>query len=181
MDNGGTNQLVMAKLVVLSKGFSGKTCDIGGERITIGRRDDNKLPIAEGSVSGRHCEIRLREGKVFVKDLGSTNGTFIGERKVEGEVPLPAGAVLRVGQVDIRFETGDGSGISSSLDKTIVLKQGGVKLDDLENTQSVSIGKDKPFTKKRNQINRVFTILGVVMVVVILVFLGFALSKLTGN
>ncbi len=170
----------MAKLVALSKGFSGKSCEIGEKKITIGRRDDNAFPIAEGSVSGRHCEVYRKAGKIFVRDLGSTNGTFVGEKPVDGEAHIPAGMVLRVGQVDIRLETGAGAPDTGPLDKTVVLKQGGVRLDDLEQpTQSVAIGRDKLFSKKSNQINRLFLFLGIGGVVAILALLAFAVYQLT--
>ncbi len=172
----------MAKLVVLSEGFSGKTYDLKTDKTTIGRVDDNSFPIPEGSISSHHCEVNLKGGKVIVKDLGSTNGTFISDKPVKGEAELPPGKILRLGQVQIRLETSEGDSSQSDIDKTVVLKQGGVKLDDLEKgTQTVSFGKDAPFAKKSNKINKIFIGVGGILLLVIIGCIIFALMKLKGN
>ena len=71
----------MAKLVVLTQSLAGRSCDLSGERTTVGRVEDNIFQIAEPSVSSHHCEIMLKGNDVVVKDLNSTNGTFINGRK----------------------------------------------------------------------------------------------------
>ena len=73
----------MAKLVVLSEGFAGKTYELKTDKTTIGRVDDNSFSVPEGSISSHHCEVNLKGGKVYVKDLGSTNGTFVNEKQVK--------------------------------------------------------------------------------------------------
>ena len=174
----------MVKLVVLSEGFSGKTCDLTADKLTIGRVEDNGFQIPEGSVSGRHCEVRLQEGKVYVKDLGSTNGTFIGGKKVNSEALLRPGKILRLGQVEIRLETEKNAGKTSEIEKTIVLEQGqgGVKLGDLERpTQTVTFGKDNLFSKRSNKINKIFVGVGIVLVIVIIGLLVMAFMDLMGN
>ena len=172
----------MVKLVVLSEGFAGKTCELKADKLTIGRVEDNGFQIPEGSVSGRHCEVRLKEGKIYVKDLGSTNGTFIGGKKVNSETLLRPGKILRLGQVEIRLETEKNAGETSEIEKTIVLKQGGVKLDDLERpTQTVSLGKDSLFSKRSNKVNKIFVGVGIVLVIVIIGLLAWAFIKLMDN
>src|SRR5208283_5585953 len=94
----------MAKLVVLSAGMTGRTQDLKVEKTTIGRVEDNTLQIAEPSVSSHHCEVLLRGGEVVVRDLSSTNGTFINGEKVTESVIKP-GQILRLGQIEMRLET----------------------------------------------------------------------------
>src|SRR6266581_6106350 len=103
----------MAKLVVLSAGMTGRTHELKVDKTTIGRVDDNTFPIAEPSVSSHHCEILLRGAEVVVRDLNSTNGTFINGEKVTETVIKP-GQVLRLGQIELRLET-EASGATSSL------------------------------------------------------------------
>jgi len=70
---------------------------------TVGRADGNLFQIIEPSVSGRHCEILLRGNEIIVRDLKSTNGTFIqGERITEAT--LKPGQILRLGRVDLRLQ-----------------------------------------------------------------------------
>lgn len=172
----------MVKLVVLSEGFVGKTCEITADKLTIGRVEDNGFQIPECSVSGRHCEVRLKEGKVYVKDLGSTNGTFIGGKKVNSEALLRPGKILRLGQVEIRLETKKNADETSEIEKTIVLKQGGIKLGDLEHpTQTDAFGKDNLFPKRSNKANKIFVGVGVVLVIVIIGLLVVAFVELMDN
>src|SRR5262245_48768178 len=94
----------MAKLVVLSAGLTGRSHELKADKTTIGRVEDNVFQIAEPSVSSHHCEVELRGSDVMVKDLNSTNGTFINGEKVTESVLKP-GQTLRLGQVEIRLET----------------------------------------------------------------------------
>src|SRR5213080_2459919 len=94
----------MAKLVLLSAGMTGRTHELKVEKTTIGRVEDNTFQIAEPSVSSHHCELLLRGSEVVVRDLNSTNGTFINGEKVEEKVTKP-GQVLRLGQIEMRLET----------------------------------------------------------------------------
>lgn len=172
----------MVKLVVLSEGFAGKTCEIKTDKLTIGRVEDNGFQIPEGSVSGRHCEVRLKEGRAYVKDLGSTNGTFVGGKKVNSETLLHPGKILRLGQVEIRLETEKNAGEISELEKTIILKPGGIKLGELESpTQTVDFGKDSLFSKRSNKVNKIFVGVGIVFVIVIIGLLAWAFIKLMSN
>src|SRR5437016_6370426 len=102
----------MAKLVLLSPGMTGRIHDLKVDKTTIGRVEDNTFQIAEPSVSSHHCEVLLRGSEVVVRDLNSTNGTFINGEKVTETVIKP-GQVLRLGQIEIRLET-EASGAASA-------------------------------------------------------------------
>ena len=80
----------MAKLVVLSVGMTGRTQELKAEKTTIGRVEDNTFQITEPSVSSHHCEVLLRGKDVVVRDLNSTNGSYInGEKMLEYPEPHP--------------------------------------------------------------------------------------------
>jgi pSer/pThr/pTyr-binding forkhead associated (FHA) protein len=93
----------MAKLVVLTQSMAGRSCDLATERTTVGRVEDNAFQIAEPSVSSRHCEILLRGADIVVKDLNSTNGTFINGEKISEGVLKP-GQTLRLGNVELKLD-----------------------------------------------------------------------------
>ena len=80
----------MAKLVVLSEGMTGRTHELKADKTTIGRVEDNTFQIAEPSVSSHHCEILLRGADVVVKDLNSTNGTFLDGRRIDAVMHFAA-------------------------------------------------------------------------------------------
>src|ERR1700743_1634328 len=95
----------MAKLVVLSEGMTGQSYELKVDKTTVGRVDDNTFQVAHPSVSSHHCEALLRGNDVVIKDLNSTNGTFINNQQITGESVLKAGQILRLGQVEIRLES----------------------------------------------------------------------------
>src|SRR3989442_5600979 len=122
----------MARLVLLSEGLTGRTFELKTEKTTVGRLPDNTFEIPEASVSSHHCEILLQGKDVLIKDLDSTNGTFINGEKVAQAVLKP-GQILRLGMVEMRLESGDTSTGTQKkmLDHTRGIPQG-VKLDELE-------------------------------------------------
>ena len=94
----------MARLVVITKGLPALPYDLTEKWITIGRADGNLFQISDPSVSGRHCEVRLAGGELIVRDLQSTNGTFVdGKNIIEGTVR--PGQTLRLGDVELRLDT----------------------------------------------------------------------------
>src|SRR5207247_3983691 len=145
----------MAKLVVLSAGMTGRTHELKVEKTTIGRVEDNTFQIAEPSVSSHHCEVLLRGSDVVVKDLNSTNGTYINGEKVSESVLKP-GQLLRLGQIEMRLETdAPASGAQPSkkpLDHTMVMQRG-VKMDELASTHGGFDTTSKGFSKKDNNAN----------------------------
>src|SRR6184192_1516929 len=121
----------MAKLVVLSEGFTGLTCELKADKTTVGRLEDNAFQIPEPSVSSHHCELTRRATDLLVKDLNSTNGTFINGEKVV-EAVLKPGQILRLGQVEMRLETDATTPpTKKSIDQTMVMQRG-VSLNELE-------------------------------------------------
>lgn len=78
------------------------TRDLVEDKVTVGRLADNMVHIDDGSVSGHHAEL-LAEGSTYqVRDLGSTNGTFVnGEQIVDAA--LRHGDEVRFGKVECVF------------------------------------------------------------------------------
>ena len=72
----------------------------------IGRRAGNDIVIPDAYVSGQHAQIEIVGADVRITDLGSTNGTFIGETKVAPNMPTtaPPDATLTLGKTQFRIE-----------------------------------------------------------------------------
>jgi len=70
-----------------------------GPELTIGRAAGCSLVFDERFVSQVHCRIFLRDGSVFVEDLGSTNGTWVNGARVVGQMPARLGDRVQVGNV----------------------------------------------------------------------------------
>jgi pSer/pThr/pTyr-binding forkhead associated (FHA) protein len=169
----------MAKLVVLSEGLTGNTYELKVDKTTIGRLEDNAFQIAEPSVSSHHCEILLRGNEIIVKDLNSTNGTFINGEKIS-EGALKHGQILRLGSIDIRLETAPAAPPGKiPLGQTRVIQ--GVKLNELEQGSKPVFGKDASFAKKSNKTAIVFITVGIILGVVIAISIFFALQGLSNQ
>lgn len=69
--------------------------------ITIGRKPDNQIALKDNLISSRHCRIVSRSGKWYVEDLGSTNGTFLNDRRVS-IATLNPGDVLKLGRYRLK-------------------------------------------------------------------------------
>ena len=72
--------------------------------ITIGRSDGADLSIVDAFVSHMHARILRRGSYHFVEDLGSTNGTYLNDRRVEDDAQLKVHDSLRIGQTTLRYE-----------------------------------------------------------------------------
>src|SRR5262245_43151110 len=93
----------MARLVVISNSHAGLSYELGRRWVTIGRNPGNAFQITESSVSGHHCEVLLRGSVLLVRDLRSTNGTFINDALITEGV-LDMGDTLQIGDVELRLE-----------------------------------------------------------------------------
>jgi pSer/pThr/pTyr-binding forkhead associated (FHA) protein len=71
---------------------------------SIGRHDDCVIRIRSSQVSRRHCELFEEENKLILRDLGSSNGTFVNGIRVLGKQTLKPGDVLTIGGVTLRVE-----------------------------------------------------------------------------
>lgn len=71
--------------------------------LTIGRKEENDIVLPDSTVSGRHCRILRREEGWYVQDRGSTNGTWVNDRRVE-EALLAEGDILKLGRYRLRAE-----------------------------------------------------------------------------
>jgi uncharacterized protein involved in exopolysaccharide biosynthesis/Mrp family chromosome partitioning ATPase len=106
--------------LVLRSEALGRTISLNGTKTTVGRLPENLVAIDEGSVSLHHCEIYSRNGETIVKDLGSTNGTFVdGERIVE--MPIKVGQTLRFGNLEFRVESKESAAEADPMPSTAVM------------------------------------------------------------
>ena len=75
-----------------------------GQEVIIGRGQDVGIQIFEGELSRQHCCLERRKGVVQVKDLGSSNGTYVNGKRIK-KSPLADGDLLALGELEFRFTT----------------------------------------------------------------------------
>jgi len=100
----------MAKLVIKTDGLPAEVLNLNNGRQSIGRSSENDFQILHDSLSRFHCEIEVKEDALFVRDLDSSNGTYLDDVPVK-HVQLESGHFLRLGEVC--FEVTDASPPSS--------------------------------------------------------------------
>jgi pSer/pThr/pTyr-binding forkhead associated (FHA) protein len=94
----------MALLKILNGDSAGAAFAIGNGDHRVGRADGNHIRLPDGSVSSSHCEVCLdAQGNLVVRDLNSTNGTFINGQRVREALVQP-GQHLRLGSLELVFE-----------------------------------------------------------------------------
>ncbi len=86
-----------ANLVLLKKDGATKTVPLPSDVTVIGRRHDCDLRIPLSTISRRHCRLSQNGQSLEVHDLGSTWGTFVNDKRVNGDAKIKAGDRLRIG------------------------------------------------------------------------------------
>src|SRR2546425_1189217 len=94
---------LMARLVVNPGSPTAWEIELRPGANTIGRGFANDFKIPDPSVSGSHCQITVDDGNAIIKDLGSTNGTFVNRAQVT-ETPLHPGQIIHLGGVEMLFQ-----------------------------------------------------------------------------
>src|SRR6266571_4776863 len=112
----------LASFLVKNGSLKSQRLQVRTPIVNIGRAEYNDLVVPDESVSTQHAKLQRREGVWILVDLGSTNGTFADGEKVSGEAALAPGALVRVGDIQLVFETTEAD------DALGVAKGGGTKV-----------------------------------------------------
>jgi len=116
----------MAKLIFIDKNFAGRSYDLMLEKTTVGRGDHNTLVIRDKSLSSSHCEILMHGAEVIVRDLDSSNGTFVNGSRLNKQGQIKSGQSVRFGSVEARLELDPGKGDVETTEITAVYALGKV-------------------------------------------------------
>jgi hypothetical protein len=92
-------------LVVTAGPLTGTKITLGDQPILIGRADDSTLVLTDDFASSRHARLTNRGGKWYVEDLGSTNGTYLDQQRVQGPLLVGPGQPIRIGQTALELRT----------------------------------------------------------------------------
>lgn len=67
-------------------------------RAIIGRQTDCQIRIPSASISRHHCELTLADGKILLRDMGSSNGTYVNRQKIQ-QAQVAAGDLIGIGDM----------------------------------------------------------------------------------
>jgi DNA-binding NtrC family response regulator len=96
------------RAVVLAGPDEGKTAMPEGDSLTVGTAEGNDLRLSDDTVSRYHLELSAVDGAIRVADCGSTNGTRLGNARIERAMVEP-GTTLALGRTSLRVEAADRS------------------------------------------------------------------------
>lgn len=86
------------KLVVTEGPLAGRTIQLGGQPLLIGRAQDAGLILEDDYASGRHARLFPQGSRWFLEDLGSTNGTFVQGNQLTRTMAIDPGTPVRIGK-----------------------------------------------------------------------------------
>jgi pSer/pThr/pTyr-binding forkhead associated (FHA) protein len=92
----------VASLVVRSGPQAGDRFDLHGRVTRLGRHPDSEISLDDISVSRRHAEIECQESEYVLRDMGSMNGTYVNQRRVDSVV-LAQGDEILIGRFRLIF------------------------------------------------------------------------------
>jgi LSD1 subclass zinc finger protein len=96
-----------------------ETVELSDGLLSIGRNPTNDIRVHDATVSSFHCELIVTEESILVRDLNSTNGTFIDGQPVQ-EAVLEPGQALRLGTAEFRVDFQPRSPVEISIPKISV-------------------------------------------------------------
>lgn len=92
------------RLVLTEGPLRGTTLPLGGSAVLIGRAPSCTLVLDDDYSSSQHARVFQQDGLWYVEDLGSTNGTFVDDRRITGTVEVRPGTPIRIGQSVIELQ-----------------------------------------------------------------------------
>lgn len=93
----------LRQLRVTAGPLAGTRITLGAQTILIGRADDSTLVLTDDFASSRHARLTQRDGQWYVEDLGSTNGTYLDQQRVQGPLAVAPGQPIRIGATVIEL------------------------------------------------------------------------------
>jgi predicted component of type VI protein secretion system len=103
---------------------------------TAGRQEDCQLRIRSSQVSRKHCQLFEKHGMLLVKDLGSSNGTFVNGKKIEGQRVMEPGDELGIGPIVFRIER-----IGQAAPAKAAVAPGGKKPSDTAIAEGIAVAE----------------------------------------
>lgn len=86
------------RLVVTEGPLRGTILPLGSSSVLVGRSPGCTLVLDDDYSSSRHARLFPEGDAWYVEDLGSTNGTYVGEHRIDGPTPVPTGTPVRIGR-----------------------------------------------------------------------------------
>ena len=94
-------------IILTEKGGPTQRLDFDAEEITVGRVDENDICLPKGNISKKHTRIVVKDGKIIVLDLKSTNGTYVNGKQLAGPQLIQPSDNVYIGDFILNVEPPD--------------------------------------------------------------------------
>ncbi len=110
----------MAKIILSLNGNPQGEFELAKERMTIGRKAENDIPIDNLAISGQHALILSVLDDSFIEDLGSTNGTYVNGKLIKKQA-LKHGDIIGIGKHELKYINENASDDEDDFEKTVLI------------------------------------------------------------
>ncbi len=97
---------------------AGRTMRLRKRIVTVGRLHENDIVIDDRHISSHHAQLEFLDREFHVRDLGSSNGTYVNNERVDTTRVLQPGDIVHFDRHAYTFEGGDSGG--GAADKTLI-------------------------------------------------------------
>lgn len=111
----------MAKLILSFDGDVVKEYQLDKEVLTIGRKSENDIHLDNLAVSSNHAKVLTILNDSFIEDLGSTNGTFVGDHKVSKH-GLQNGESITIGKHQLKYVNASTANGETDFEQTMIIR-----------------------------------------------------------
>jgi len=132
----------MASLKLMFNGEMQKEIQLNKETMTLGRKDDNDIPIDNLAVSSHHAKILTILNDSFIEDMNSTNGTYVNETLVKKHA-LKHGDVIKIGKHELKYINEAAGNSAGQFEKTMILRPDAVGLKEEEGDKAIEQSVNK--------------------------------------
>jgi len=91
-------------LAIVEGPLAGNSIPLNGQPIMFGRAQDATVVLDDDYASGRHARLFPQGSRWFIEDLGSTNGTFVGETQLSRAQAVELGQRIRIGKTVLELK-----------------------------------------------------------------------------
>ena len=92
------------QLTIIDGSQAGVVMRLDDQPVTMGRSSDIEVSLEDDYASGHHARLFPQGSRWFLEDLGSTNGTFVGEQRLTRATPIEVGQNFRVGRTTMQLK-----------------------------------------------------------------------------
>ncbi len=92
-----------ACFLVVGGELNGTIFDLEDGEAVVGRNPDCGIPLDFNGISRRHFRVTCEDGSCKVEDMGSSNGTYVNNKKISGSVDLGRGDMVKLGSIALKF------------------------------------------------------------------------------